>query len=115
MTTDDNTRRNAAGDADGSLSDAFVRLSPSAVRYLRVPRYTPEEQAEAWRAFHRAPHGAVILDLLITQVVMKQKADMREVGQEDLVLFIVQAIQEAVYGGGTTRRADPEPSGGRAV
>lgn len=82
----------------------------SPLRYTRIPRYTREAQQEAWRAFGRSPHGAVILDLLMTQIVYKQKADMREVGQEDLVLFMVQAIQDAEtdYGRGSSTQPGSE-------
>lgn len=78
------------------------------LRYPRLPHYTTDEVHAAWRAFGRSAHGAVILDLLMTQVVYKQKADLREVGQEDLVLFILQAIQnaETEYGRGSSR---PQP------
>jgi hypothetical protein len=72
------------------------------LRFGPRPSYSEEQQQEAWRAFVRAPHGTVIFDQLLYRAFLMRRVDLRGLGEQDLLLYIVQKIQEAEahYGGG---------------
>lgn len=72
------------------------------LRFGPRPTYSLERQQAAWRAFLRSEHGMVILDLLLHQAFLVQREALRGLGQQDLMLWIIDKIQdaEAHYGGG---------------
>lgn len=80
-----------------------LRLSPR-------PIYTQDEQRAAWRALLRAPHGMVVLDLLLHQAFLVQHGDVRGLGKQDLMLWLIDRIQDAEehYG-----RGNQSPDGGQ--
>jgi hypothetical protein len=85
----------------------------TSLRLSRRPSYTVEQQHAAWRAFVRAPHGQVLLDLLVHQAFLVQHGDVRGLGQHDLMLWVIAKIQEAEehYGRGNDRQPALEPPG----
>lgn len=83
------------------------------LRLMPRPNYSLEERQEAWRAWVRSPSGRVILDLLVHQAFMVQPEDVRGLGKQDLMLWMLKNIQEAEehYGRGTST-GDEQPPGG---
>lgn len=78
------------------------------LRFGNRPEYSREQVQAAWRAFRRAPHGQVILDLLLHHVFLRRKDEGRDLGQEDLALWMVAQIQQAEEGYGDPNEREPE-------
>lgn len=58
-----------------------------------VPDRSNADVQVAFYECFSAPAGQVVLDRLYWQVMMREPADLREVGQQDLFRLLVQNIQ----------------------